>query len=79
MVDLEEAKVSGRNRSHCRPGTGPASRKCQPATGATVSRMNRSCTEGIKVLFGDLGLEFSAPTGLPMGNNQPLTRLSHES
>ncbi len=40
-ADLE---VSPRYRSHCRPGTGAASEKCQPATGATVSTMNRSRT-----------------------------------
>ncbi|MBD0324343.1 MAG: site-specific integrase [Aldersonia sp.] len=28
-------------RGHCRPGTGAASPKCQPATGATLSTMNR--------------------------------------
>jgi hypothetical protein len=33
--------VSARNRGHCRPGTGAASRNCQPAAGATVSSMNR--------------------------------------
>jgi len=35
------SRVSARNRGHCRPGTGAASRNCQPATGATMSSMNR--------------------------------------
>ena len=39
--------VSPRYRSQCRPGTGVASEKCQPATGATVSTMNRSRTVGM--------------------------------
>lgn len=49
-------RVSSRYRSHCRPGTGPASQKrqaptgpasqnCQPRTGATVSTMYRNCTQ----------------------------------
>jgi hypothetical protein len=37
-------EVSPRYRSHCRPGTEAASEMCQPATGATVSTMNRSRT-----------------------------------
>jgi hypothetical protein len=37
-------QVSARNRGHCHPGTGAASPKCQPATGATMSTMNRDCT-----------------------------------
>ena len=32
-------------RGHCRPGTDAASRKCQPATGATLSTMNRVRTQ----------------------------------
>ena len=39
-VSVADSQVSPRNRSHCRPGTGAASEKCQPATGATVSIMN---------------------------------------
>ena len=43
VVDL---RLSARNRGHCRPGTGAASRECQPATGATMSSMNRVRTTG---------------------------------
>jgi hypothetical protein len=39
--------VSGRNRGHRHPGTGAASQKCQPATGATVSSMNRVRTHAL--------------------------------
>ena len=44
LVDLNDARVSTRYRSHCRPPTGTASKNCQPATGATVSIMNRTFT-----------------------------------
>jgi hypothetical protein len=37
--------VSPSTRSHCRPGTGTASENCQPATGVTVSTMNRTLTD----------------------------------
>ena len=33
--------MSATNRGQCRPSTGAASEKCHPATGATVSSMNR--------------------------------------
>jgi hypothetical protein len=36
--------VSATNRGHGRPGTGAASRKCQPATGDTMPTMNRGRT-----------------------------------
>ena len=37
-------EVSPTYRSHCRPGTGTASTKWNPPTGATMSSINRSCT-----------------------------------
>jgi hypothetical protein len=47
--------VSARYRGHCRPGTGAASRKCQPATGATVSSMNRVRTRREPIPSGRSG------------------------
>ena len=44
MVDPQ---VSPRYRGHCRPGTGAASRNCQPGTGVTVSSMNRVRTNSV--------------------------------
>lgn len=41
---IRRARVSGRSRSHCRPGAGAASGKCQAGAGATVSMMNRART-----------------------------------
>ena len=37
--------MSSRYRSHCRPATGTASPRWRPATGATVTTMNRSRTD----------------------------------
>lgn len=41
---LVDTDVSPTYRGHCRPGTGAASPKCHPATGATLSTMNRDST-----------------------------------
>lgn len=43
----QQAHVSGRYRSHCRPATGTASRNCHPPTEATMSSMNRNCTQAM--------------------------------
>jgi hypothetical protein len=43
---LSSTHMSDGNRSQCRPGTGTASAKCQPTTGATTSSMNRCRTDG---------------------------------
>ena len=54
-----DPRVSGTYRGHCRPGTGAASRNCQPATEATVSTMNRVRTSNRprRTEFGRMGRE----------------------
>ncbi len=54
--------MSGRYRGQCHPGTGAASRKCLPATGATVSSMDR---------------DFTGSEGYRMGNG-PTQRVGRE-
>jgi len=65
--------VSPRNRGHCRPGTGAASRNGQTTTGATLSIMNRVRTSPWHIDWHPLAPESSTACGAREARKQWLT------